>query len=97
VPVGGVTYLEKLAAEQKADEIFYAQIIQFTKQGRNISIKRNAPTYAPTEFSKEKAAKDAKLRKPDLEAAMRRLLAAGKIRVEHYGPPSRGWTKLVVV
>jgi hypothetical protein len=26
---------------------------------------------------------------------MRRLLKAGKIKVEPYGPPSRGWTRLV--
>lgn len=97
VPVGGISNLETLAAEQKVDEIFSAQIIQFNKQGRNVSAKHNAPTYAPTEFAKEKAAKDAKLRKSDFEAAMRRLLAAGKIRVEPYGPPSRGWTRLVIV
>ena len=96
VPVGGVSNLEKLAAEQKANETFCAQIIQFTQQGRNISTKPNAPTYAPAEFAKEKEAKDAGLRKSDFEAAMRRLLAAGKIRVEPYGPPSRGWTRLVI-
>jgi RecA-family ATPase len=97
VPVGGVSNLEKLAAEQKANETFCTQIIQFTQQGRNISTKPNAPTYAPAEFAKEKEAKDAGLRKSDFEAAMRRLLAAGKIRVEPYGPPSRGWTRLVIV
>ena len=97
VPVGAVSHLEKLAAEQKADEAFCAQIIKFNQQGRNVSAKRNAPTYAPTEFAKEKEAKNAKLRKADLEAAMRRLLEAGKIRLQPYGSPSRGWTKLVIV
>jgi hypothetical protein len=62
-----------------------------------VSTKRNAPTYAPTEFAKTKEAKNAGLRKADFEAAMRRLLEAGKIKVEPYGPPSRGWTRLVRV
>jgi RecA-family ATPase len=97
LPVNGVSNLEKLAADQKADHTFCAQIIQFSQQGRNISAKPNAPTYAPTEFAKEKEAKEAGIRKADFEAAMRRLLAAGKIRVEPYGPPSRGWTRLVIV
>jgi hypothetical protein len=42
--------LEMAAAEQKADEIFYGQIVQFNRQGQNTSAKRNAPTYAPAEF-----------------------------------------------
>ena len=97
VPVGGVSNLEKIAAEQKANDTFCAQIIQFSQQGRNISAKQNAPTYAPTEFAKEPEAKKLGIRKADFEAAMRRLLATGKIRVEAYGPPSRGWTRLVIV
>ena len=40
---------------------------------------------------------DRKLRKPDLEAAMRRLFVSGKIRVEPYGRPSRQYTKIVTV
>jgi RecA-family ATPase len=97
LPVAGVNTLDKLADEQKADQVFSAQIIQFDRQGQNVSTKRNAPTYAPTEFAKTKEAKNAGLRKADFEAAMRRLLEAGKIKVEPYGPPSRGWTRLVRV
>jgi RecA-family ATPase len=97
LPVAGMGTLDKMAAESKADETFCAKIIAFDRQGRNTSAKPNAPTYAPTEFAKEPEAKAAGLKKKDFEAAMVRLLAAGKIRVEHYGPPSRGWTRLVIV
>jgi RecA-family ATPase len=90
------TFLDKLAAEQKADQIFCDQVAQYTRQGRNVSIKPNAPSYAPTEFAKEQGAREAGIKKRDFEAAMRRLLTAGKIRVESYGPPSRGWTRLVI-
>ena len=51
---------------------------------------------APAEFAKEKGAKEAGMRKADFEAAMRRQLNDEKIRVESYGPPSRGWSKLVL-
>lgn len=88
--------LEQLAAEAKIDQIFSDLLPRFTKRGLNVSAKPNAPTYAPAEFAKEKEAKEAKLTRADFEAAMRRLLSAGKIKVENYGPPSRGWTKLVV-
>jgi RecA-family ATPase len=97
VPEPGDGTLERAAAEQKAEQAFCASVVQFADQGRNVSTKPNAPTYAPSEFAKEKEAHQAGLKKADLEAAMRRLLAAGKIRVESYGPPSRGWTRLVVV
>jgi RecA-family ATPase len=97
LPERGMSTLERLAREQKADETFAAQIIKFTAQARNTSAKPNAPTYAPTEFAKEPEAKKAGLRKADFEAAMRRLLEAGKIRIVPYGPPSRGWSKLEIV
>jgi RecA-family ATPase len=97
LPIGGAGTLDKVAREAKADETFRGKIIEFDRQGRNTSHKQNAPTYAPTEFAKEPEAKAAGIKKKDFEDAMRRLLAAGKIRVEPYGPPSRGWTKLVIV
>jgi hypothetical protein len=67
---------------------------QFSAQGRNVSDKPNAPTYAPTAFAKEAEATKQKLRKADFEAAMRRLFDAGKLHVENYGRPSRPYTKL---
>jgi hypothetical protein len=85
-----------LALEQKAEQIFLEKLRAFASQGRNVSIKLNAPTYAPTEFAKEREAKQLGMKKNDLEAAMRRLFEIGKIRVEPYGPPSRGWSRLVI-
>jgi RecA-family ATPase len=95
LPVPGVT-IDQATKAAAADETFSGYILRFTRQGRNVSHKPNAPSYAPTEFAKEPEAKAAGLTKKDFEAAMRRLLAAGKIRIEPYGPPSRGWTRLVV-
>jgi RecA-family ATPase len=96
LPVVGAGTLERLALEQKAEQIFLEKLRAFASQGRNVSIKLNAPTYAPTEFAKEREAKQLGMKKNDLEAAMRRLFEIGKIRVEPYGPPSRGWSRLVI-
>ena len=41
-------------------------------------------------------AKAAKLTERDLEAAMQRLLAAGKIKVEQYGRPAEPRYRIVV-
>ena len=95
LPEKGASSLDKLAHEQKADETFLTLLARYEREGRNVSDKTTAPNYAPAEFAKEVDAKKSKLRKPDLEAAMRRLFVSGKIRVETYGRPSRPYTKLV--
>jgi hypothetical protein len=80
LPEGGISSLDKLAREQKAEEIFLALLARFEREGRNVSDKPTSPTYAPTSFSKEKDANA--FRRDDLAAAMRRLFAASKIHVE---------------
>jgi RecA-family ATPase len=95
LPVAGASNLDKAAAEQHANDLFLTLLAQFDKQGRNVSDKPNSPNYAPAAFAKEVSAKGT--RKADLEAAMRRLFADGKIRVDSYGRPSRPYFKLVRV
>ena len=95
LPVGGVSNLEKLAAEQNAEHLFLTLLERFTRQGRNTSDKSSAPTYAPTLFTKESEARELGIRKIDFEGAMRRLFAAEKICLEPYGPPSRATSRLV--
>jgi RecA-family ATPase len=86
--------LEKLAAERKADDLFMTMLDRFTGQGRNVSDKRS-PSYAPALFAKEPDAKTQGIAKAVLEDAMRRLFAAGRIRVETSGRPSHQRSKLV--
>jgi RecA-family ATPase len=95
LPVGGVSNLETLAAEQAAEQLFFTLLGEFNQQGRNTSAKPTAPTYAPTLFSKEKQARERGIQKPAFEVAMRGLFAAKKICLEPFGPPSRGTSKLV--
>jgi RecA-family ATPase len=93
-PIAGRTTLEKAAAEAKADDTFLDLLLRLDTQGRTVSHKPNAPTYAPTTFAKEPQAKERQLRKADFEGAMTRLFSAGKINVETYGRPSRPCWKI---
>jgi RecA-family ATPase len=89
----GAGSLEKRAADHRTEEVFLTLLSQFDRQGRTVSDKPNAPTFAPAMFSKEPAAE--KNGKEAFHAAMRRLFAAGRIRVETYGRPSRPNSKIV--
>jgi RecA-family ATPase len=84
---GGVSSLDKAALQQKADETFLALLARYGREGRNVSDKATSPTNAVACFSKEAEAKG--IQKTELDAAMRRLFASGKIHVESYGRPSR--------
>jgi AAA domain/Bifunctional DNA primase/polymerase, N-terminal len=72
---------EKVAADQKADQVFTALLDKFTARGTNVSANPSS-TYAPARFAKEHEAKAAKVSKAALVGAMNRLLDAGRIRSE---------------
>jgi RecA-family ATPase len=95
LPEAGMSSLEKLARESKADEIFLHLLRRFESQGRNVSDKARATSYAPRAFAADPEANKVKLRMSELEGAMKRLFAAGKIKVTQYGRPSDPHTKLV--
>jgi hypothetical protein len=67
---------------------------RFTEQGRNVSDKKTANTYAPARFVEEPESKAEHATKKELVAAMERLFRAGKIHVASYGYASRGWTRI---
>jgi RecA-family ATPase len=96
LPVGGISNLEKLAAEQKADQVFLNLLTRFNSQGRNTCEKPSAHNYAPVLFAKEQEAKDAGIKKAGFEDAMRRLFAADKICLKPYGAPSKATARLAV-
>jgi RecA-family ATPase len=88
LPVPGVGSLDRAAQEMKADEIFLDLLYRFTKENRNVGTS-SSRNYAPALFAREDEAKHAGITSKALEAAMRRLFAAGKIWNENYGKPSR--------
>jgi hypothetical protein len=95
LPVASIGGLNKLAAEQRVDELFLELLGCFQAQGRRVSDRRTAHNYAPTMFAADPKAKSNNTRKDAFIAAMSRLFAANKIRAESYGPPHRGWSELV--
>ena len=64
-PEGGISNLDKVAKEQRADETFVALLARYTRESRNVSDKPTSHNYAPTNFCKEGEAKG--LRKSDLK------------------------------
>jgi RecA-family ATPase len=96
LPEGGSSSLDKLAREASAEQLFIDLIRRFAEQGRNVSDKQNSPNYAPAAFVDDAEAKRLGLRKADFKAAMARLFTAERIYVEHYGRPSRPYSKLSV-
>ena len=92
LPVPGVGSLERAARDQKDDELFQSLLDQLGEQGRHVSDKPTAPSYAPTVFSKDLRANG--VRKDRFAAAMSRLFAANKIHVGTYGRPSRPCSRI---
>jgi RecA-family ATPase len=89
----GGNHLEKLAEEAKADTAFLDLLDRFAEQGRNVGPAPTSNNYAPTVFAKEGCGFNRK----QLDAALRRLFAAGRIKVENYGRASHEHQRLARV
>jgi len=48
--------LDKIAADNKADDVFLALLKRYNQQNRNVSLNPG-PTYAPAMFANEREAK----------------------------------------
>ena len=89
--IGYVASLEKRAV----DRVFLEGLRTLTSRGMDLSHKKAASCYAPREILKLPNGRKFKLK--EFERAMSRLLVAEEIVIEKRGPPSRGWTRIVVV
>jgi hypothetical protein len=93
VLAGSTGSLDKLAAEQKAEQVFLTILDRFNRQLRNVSAEPSK-IWAPAMFSKDDEA--AGVSTKALDKAMSRLLQTDKIHVEEEGPPSRRRRRLVI-
>jgi RecA-family ATPase len=89
LPETGVSGLDRLARESRAQEIFLTLLDRYELDGRNVCEKTSSPNFAPTVFCRESEARSCGLRKDDLNGAMLRLFEHNKIHVKSYGRPSR--------
>ena len=94
LPVPSVGSLEHAAREQKMNDMFLMLLDRSIGQGRNVSDKKTANTYAPARFAEEPEAKAQHATRCEFAEAMERLFRANKIHVVTYGKPSRGWTRI---
>jgi RecA-family ATPase len=92
VPVTSMGGLDRLAAEQAAEDLFLKLLDRWQEQGRSVSDKPTANNYAPRMFATDP---DGKGKRKALADAMARLFTTRKIKVETYGRPSRPVTRLV--
>lgn len=83
--------VERQIAEARAERVFLTLLDAFTQEGRWVG-HNTGHTYAPAHFAKDPRAEG--LGKAAFAAAMRRLLAAGRVVVEPYGPPSKDKRRL---
>jgi RecA-family ATPase len=95
LPTPTLGSFEKLGREQKVDDLFLMLLNRWNEQGRNVSEKHKANSYAPGRFAEEPEAKADHVSKRELAEGMERLFRANRIRREPYGPPSRDWSRLV--
>jgi hypothetical protein len=96
LPERGISNLDAAAREAAADRIFIDLLKRFGETGRNLSHNKSSPNYAPKVFAAEAESKQAKLRKVELEEAMRQLFANKKIVVKTYGKPSNPHERIEV-
>jgi RecA-family ATPase len=96
LPETAVSGLDKMERETQADEVFIYLLKRFDGEGRNVCEKPKSRNFAPTVFAQEDKATKIKLRKAELEAAMRRLFANGRIRAERYGRTDRDYSRIVI-
>jgi hypothetical protein len=76
-----------------ADRLFLELLQLFAEQGQNVGVATGT-SYAPAKMAKHPKAKG--FTKRQLEAAMQRLLDAGRIKNLPFGPPSRQRFRLEV-
>jgi AAA domain len=85
----GQTGFAKMAADQKAEDLFVSQLASFAKSGRSVSDSPGA-NYAPTKFASDKPTQEL------LKLAMFRLFDKGTIKIEPGGAPSRPTKRIVL-
>jgi RecA-family ATPase len=94
VPVSQPSSLERMAAEREVEGLFCDLLERLDRQGQHVSSHPNAPgNYAPAVFAKRRDVNGTG--KAAFESAMQRLLDAGTIRIETFGPPSKQRSRLV--
>jgi hypothetical protein len=95
VPVRTPSAPEQAAADATIDTLFLQLLEKHDRNGDNVSPKRTSNNFAPSVFAKTPEARKAHVGRQHFEDALDRLVAAERVVIETYGPPSRLATRLV--
>jgi RecA-family ATPase len=95
VPVRAPSGPEQAARNAAVETLFLELLDRSAAKGDNLSPKRNANNFAPTLFAAAVQSKAAKVTSDHFADALDRLITAGKIAVEPYGPVSRRAIRIV--
>jgi len=90
-----VPSVDDVATQLETEQTFLSILAKYNDQGRSVSPAPRANNYAPRQMMSHPDAEG--LSRHQLERAMEHLLSAGRLRVEPYGPPSKGHQRLVIV
>ncbi|WP_185982668.1 AAA family ATPase [Aureimonas mangrovi] len=91
--IAGPAKASAIMAGEQVDEKFLELLTVFRAQGRNVSPSPSA-SYGPSLFAKHPRAEG--IKKAAFVESLRRLLDAGQVVVEPYGPPSKGTKRLAL-
>jgi RecA-family ATPase len=87
---------ESVDDQERVERLFLQLLDQYSAGDREVNDRRHRH-YAPKCFAEEAVARAARISRAKFEAAMSRLLAAGKIRAETYGRADRPFRRIVRV
>ncbi|WP_126152878.1 AAA family ATPase [Paracoccus haematequi] len=80
------TGLDRMAASARAERVFLKLLRTFAEQGRTVN-SAGGSNYAPKQFAEHPDSEG--VTKRAFKTAMETLLAAGKVKIEAKGPPSK--------
>jgi hypothetical protein len=93
-PGSGVPTEAMKAAEDQADRLFLELLGKFERRGQYVN-NQTRGNYAPRLFAGEKESKLARVSEAHYDCAMKRLMDAGRVRLESFGPESKKKWKFV--
>jgi RecA-family ATPase len=95
IPVRAPGGPEQAATRAMVDALFLKLLERSTAKSENLSANRTANNFAPTMFAKAAEAKAQHFGRDHFMDALDRLIEAGRVAVEPYGPSSRRASRLV--
>ena len=95
LPLPKPSTLQRAAQDARDDELFLRAVTWSAGRSQNVSPNKG-PTYAPSLLMDAPEVKAARINGMRLKFAMDRLIEAGRIRVDEFGPASHRRSKLVI-